>query len=86
MCNVPTQCHATREGRDGGQRPQAGAVQNACNLPGDQDTRGQKGREGVGGLPRTLLCTVHAGGIEGGRGQRDKRPETLQPGTRGRAR
>ena len=32
-------------------------------------------------LPCALLCTVHAEGIEGGGGQRDRRPETLQPGT-----
>ena len=62
------------------------AVHSACDLPGAQDTKGQQGREGEGGLPRALLCTVHAEGIEGGRGQRDSRPETLQPGTRGRAR
>ena len=62
------------------------AVQGACHKPGAQDTRGQQGREGVGGLPCALLCTVHAEGIEGGGGQRDRRPETQQPGTRGRAR
>ena len=62
------------------------AVHSACDLPGAQDARGQQGREGVGGLPRALLCTVHAEGIEEGRGQRDRRPEALQPGTRGRAR
>ena len=39
-------------------------MQSACNLPRDQDTRGQKGKEGVGGLPRTLLRTVHAEEIE----------------------
>ena len=62
------------------------AVQSACHIPGAQDTRGQQGRKGVGGLPCTLLCRVHAEGIEGGGGQRDRRPDTLQPGTRGRAR
>ena len=50
-----------------------------------QGTREQQGREGVGWLPRALLCKVHTEGIEGGRGQRNRRPETLQPGTRGRA-
>ena len=45
-------------------------MQSACNLPRDQDTRGQNGNEGVGGLPRTLLCTVHAREIEGRRGRR----------------
>ena len=55
-------------------------MQRACNLPKDRDTRGQKGEEGVGGMPRILLCTVHTGGVEGGRGLGDTRPETQEPG------
>ena len=59
-------------------------MQRACHLPRDQDTRGQKGEEGVGGMPRTLLCKVYAGGVKGGRGRGDRRPETQGPGKRGK--
>ena len=59
-------------------------MQHACHMPGDQDTRGQKGEEGVGVMPRILLCKVYAGGVKGGRGQGDRGPETLGPGKGGK--
>ena len=59
-------------------------MQRACNLPRDQDTRGQKGEEGVGGMPRILLCKVYAGGVQGGCRQGDRRPKTRKPGKRGK--
>ena len=59
-------------------------MQRACNLPRDQDTRGQKVEDGVGGMPGILLCTVHAPGVKGGWGQGDRRPETLKPGKWGK--
>ena len=59
-------------------------MQRACHMPRDQGTRGQKGEEGVGGMPRILLREVYAGGVMGGRGQGDRGPGTLGPGKGGR--
>ena len=87
-----------RQGRGvEGKRPQAGAVQRACHMPRDQDTRGQKGEEGVGGMPRILLCKLYAVGGKGKMGtgrQKARDPEAREEGqgetredqhTRGRA-
>ena len=67
-----------------GQRPQAGAVRHACHKPRDQGTRGRQGEEGVGGVPVVLLREVYAGGVKGGRGQRDRGPGTKGPAKGGK--
>ena len=59
-------------------------MQRTCHLPRHQDTGGQKGEEGVGGMTRTLLCKVYAGGVKGGWGQGNGGPETLGPGKGGK--
>ena len=55
-------------------------MQRACRMPRDQDTRGQKGEEGVGGMPRILLSKVYARGLKGGRGQGDQGQGPWGPG------
>ena len=66
-----------------GKRPQAGAVQRACYLPRGQDTNGQKGEEGVGGMPCILLCNLYAEGGTwriGTGGQKARDPEAREEG------
>ena len=59
-------------------------MQRACHMPRDQDTRGQKGEEGVGGMPRIMLCKVYAGGVkkDGDRETEGQRPRGPGRGAR----
>ena len=59
-------------------------MRRACHKSRDQGTRGRQGEEGVGGVPRVLLREVYAGGVKGGRGQRDRGPGTKGPGKGGK--